>query len=164
MAQKPDLKKQLEKLLGHELDADAVQRLNFWSPVALYSFVDEGHTTWSNIIGLLPKHCDPSPFLDASGVAATGNDGKAVFKLSDFVCLAAGQYTFAAPVNVVATPQSVDPVFLTVQHTLINAATDVEIRAATWDTAGGAAPNVVFDWRCRVVYWTILLRSMGLVE
>jgi hypothetical protein len=60
------------------------------------------------------------------------------------------------PVNVVATPNSSDPFFLTIQHSLIGLA-DVEIKVWTWDANGAAAPGVPFDWRCRVPYHPLTL-------
>ncbi len=164
MAETPELKKQLEEVLGHELAEGVVQKLNFWSPVASYvrSF-DESYTTWRNIIvGIFPKQCVPTATLDASGQAVSGSDGKSVFRLSAFVCLDPS-YSLGAPVNVVATPNSANPFFLTVQHSIVDNATDVEITISTWDANGVAAPQIAFDWRCRValVPAPILLSAGG---
>ncbi len=160
MTTKSDRQKQLETILGHELDAATVQRLSiFWTPIASYVRFDstEGSVTWQPVIEALPKQCNwPTPLLDVCGYAQTGDDGKIVFRLSQFVCLEGG---YAAPVNVVATPQSSDPHFLTVEHSLVDGATDVEIMVSTWKADGAAAPNVVFDWRCRAVFWEIIPRT-----
>ncbi len=159
MTLRPDLKKQLDSLLGHPLNADVVQLLNFWSPVASYVVSrDESYVTWMNILVALPKHCDSATILDASGFAATGSDGKRVFRLSEFVCL---DQPLLPPVNIVATPRSPNPFFLTVEHSLINNSTDVEIKVSTWDANGAAAPNIAFDWRCRVLYSTLILRDVA---
>jgi hypothetical protein len=40
--------------------------------------------------------------------------------------------------------------FLTLVHSLVDNGADVEIKVSTWDANGVAAPNVSFDWRCRV--------------
>ena len=79
-----------------------------------------------------------------------------MFLLSEFVCFAQVNI-LAEPINVVATPRASTPSFLTMTHQLVKAdgATnyqdDVSISVFTWDANGAAAPNVVFDWRCRVV-------------
>jgi hypothetical protein len=55
------------------------------------------------------------------------------------------------PINVVATPHSSTPCFITSQYSFINDQADVEITLSTWDPNGAAAPDIAFDWRCRVV-------------
>lgn len=154
---KPDLKKDLEAALGDKIAVD-VQRLNLWSPVGSFFFANDGKTTWQNLIVAFPKQCYDTPLLEASGSARTGSDGKITFRLSYFVCFGSGSgYSLAAPVNVVATPQTPDPVFLTAEHTLVDNATDVEIKVSTWDANGAAAPDIFFDFRCRVVYSVVVL-------
>jgi hypothetical protein len=101
--------------------------------------------------------------MDISGLATTDSNGKRVFLLSEFLCFSSPtSIHFQQPINVVATPQSTAPCFLTVTHSLVNtgplnAATDVEITVFTWDANGAAAPNVTFDWRCRVDIPNIIL-------
>jgi hypothetical protein len=58
---------------------------------------------------------------------------------------------------VLATPFSTKPVFVTVIHSLINNGTDVEIRVFSWDANGNAAPNISFNWRCRLELPIIIL-------
>jgi hypothetical protein len=158
MADQPDIKKQLEAAIGHEIDADAAPFWkNFWSLAGSYTDITSGGTqpfvTWRSLIAALPKHCDLSHIVDAAGIAMTGSEGKSVFRLSQFVCLG---YIYTSA-NVVATPLSQKPVFLTVEHTLVDEARDVEIKVSTWDANGAAAPNVTFDWRCRVSVVDIIL-------
>jgi len=62
---------------------------------------------------------------------------------------------FEQPINIVATPRIVKPVFVTVDYSLVMApgtpiGIDVEIRVFTWDHTGASAPEIPFDWRCRV--------------
>lgn len=155
MAKKSDLKKQIEDILGHEIDIDAAHLPNLFVQIASYNF-PEGYVATESVVLPLPKRCDlTSKLLDVSGVATTGNDGKRVLRLTDFICLVG---VFAPPINVVATPLSRQPCFLTLEHILISEppselTTDVEIRVSTWDASGAEAPNVAFDWRCRVVYF-----------
>lgn len=154
----PEVQKQIEAVVGKEVTGEAFRRLNFWSAVASYNFTfTDSYTTWMNLIVALPKICNSTPLLDVSGFAATGTDGKRTFRLKDFVCLDDFQYTLAPPINVIATPVSTDPVFLTVEHTFIQDATNIEIKVATWDANGTPAPNIGFDWRCRVVYMPAIL-------
>ena len=67
---------------------------------------------------------------------------------------------FYDPINVVATPRVSTPCFITLTHDLTTQgeATDIEITAFTWMTDGTPAPNILFDWRCRVVAEVILFR------
>ena len=154
---KSDVTKQLEAALGEKIAVNPAQRFNLWSAVASYNFTfSDSYTTWVNLILALPKICNSTSLLDVSGFAASGTDGTRVFRLKDFVCLGDSGYSLGPPINVVATPVSTDPVFLTVTHVFINNATDVEIRVSTWDANGVAAPSVAFDWRCRVAYFPVI--------
>ena len=56
----------------------------------------------------------------------------------------------AQPINVVATARGGVPASLTVDYT--PAAGDFEITVFAWDSQGNPAPNVTFDWRCRVSF------------
>jgi hypothetical protein len=143
-----EIKRQLEAITGHEIDVSADMLLKLWYPAGAYNYA-EGNATWRSI--LFPgKRCNAATLLDASGVSSTGSDGKRVFLLSDFVCFAQLN-ALAEPINVVATPRSETPFFLTMTHALNNTANDVQITVFAWDSNGTPAPNVIFDWRCRVV-------------
>ncbi len=149
-----DVKKQLEAIAGHEIDAGAEELIRIFFAAASFAFLD-GSVTFKSIF-FPSKSCRSARLLDASGVSSTGADGKRVFLLSDFVCLPDFHF-FADPINVVATPLSESPFFLTMTHSLVNAARDVQITVLTWDANGAPAPNVLFDWRCRVVAVDVIL-------
>ena len=155
-AAKSEAKARLEALAGYDIDEATAQSKSWWMPIGAYSFSD-GLVTWRNIIRFLPKSCNDARLLDVSGVSSTGGDGKRVFRLSEFVCFGTIN-SLAEPINVVATPLANTPGFLTAQHQLIPATVDdVEITIFAWDANGVPAPNVVFDWRCRVVSNVIIL-------
>jgi hypothetical protein len=40
---------------------------------------------------------------------------------------------------------------VTTTHALVDNGNDVQITVFAWNAGGAAAPNVSFDWRCRVV-------------
>ena len=153
MSTQPDTKKQLEAILGHELGADAVQLITLIQPVAS-STESEGSVTQRDLIVARPNRCYSTRLLDVGGFDTTGSNGKSVFRLTDFLCGVG--FWFLQPINVVATPFSSTPFFLTVVHSLLNNGADVEIRVSTWDANGAAAPNVSFNWRCRVGLQLIL--------
>jgi hypothetical protein len=152
----PDLKKTLETALGEELAVPAINKLNLFTTIGAFSFQrQDSFTTSQSIVVFIPKSCSPAALLDVDGFAATGSDGKAVFRLSRFVCLSAA--TIGQPLNIVATPQSTAPVYLTAQHVLVDNAADVEFTVFSWAPDGSPAPNVFFDWRSRVSFFDIVL-------
>jgi hypothetical protein len=154
MATKPDIKKQLEAILGYELSEDAVQALQTPSLViplvqsVALSTSTSGLTTRRHLFVGLPNSCYVNRLMDVSGFALTASNGQSLFRLSNFICPT--DEVFFQPVNVVATPISSTPCFLTVTHSLVNNGADVEITVFAWDANGAAAPNVSFNWRCRV--------------
>jgi hypothetical protein len=91
-----------------------------------------------------------APSLDVSGVEATGGGGKSIFNVMMFVPYKLKN--LAQPVHIVATPHGSVPSFLTVEHTLVgdSEAGDIEITVYAWDHNGNPAPDVLFDWRCRL--------------
>jgi len=143
-----DIKKQLEVLTGHDLRVPPDQLIKLFYPASTYSYND-GNTCWRGI--LFPfKSCVGATLLDVSGAGFTDTKGQSVFLLSDFVCFAQVNQ-LADPINVVATPRTTSPLFLTETHSLFNNNSDVQISVLTWDANGKPAPSVTFDWRCRVV-------------
>jgi hypothetical protein len=156
MAAKIDNKKQLEELLGHKLGADAMKLINLFQSVAS-STRSPGSTTKRHLLINRPNQCYQTELLDVSGFAVTGSDGTSTFRLSNFICHAGERFT--QPINVVATPFSTTPCFLTMVHSLVNDGDDVEIKVSSWDAAGAAAPLVAFNWRCRVELLFIILKS-----
>ena len=133
------------------------QKIPWWYPAAAYDVTDTSQSwqTLRSSIVWRPKQCNPINLLDVSGWWVTGNDGQVKLHLSDFICLSEN---LVGPATVIATPTSADrPSFLTVQHSLVNNGTDVEMTFWTWNPDGSAAPETPFDWRCRVPYWDIIL-------
>jgi hypothetical protein len=160
-----DMKKHLEAILGHKLigdlgnlEAGGITLTELVASSAVSSGENTVTTQRSIIPGTRPNVCRPARLLDVSGVAATGSNGQSLVLLNDFIC--PGKI-FQLPVNVVATPLSSTPCFLTVIHSLVTKVTDggiklfgadVEIKVFAWDASGAAAQNVAFDWRCRVAF------------
>ena len=154
MATTSDSKKQVEAILGEKLGDDAVQLIQFIQPVAL-STRSSSITTYKHSLIARPAVCYQNNALDVSGFATTASNGQSVFRLSNFICPSGEVYN--NPINVVATPFSSKPFFLTVMHSLVNNGLDVEIKVCAWDANGAAAPNVSFNWRCRVELPIIIL-------
>lgn len=165
MATKPDLKKQLEAIVGYKLNTEALQFINLIQSVASSNITLDGSITKRSFLIASPNECSLSSLLDVSGFATSGSDGKTVFRLNSFLCPFGGigpvtetpdapvtlpPPKYSQPINVVATPLSSTPCFLTLVHSLVDNGADVEITVLTWDANGVAAPNVSFDWRCRV--------------
>lgn len=155
MAKKPKPTKDVEAVDVEKLPLTAAERLTLFRPVAS-SIISDGTTTVRSLIVAFPNRCVQSRLLDVTGIAATGSDGKSRFRLTSFLC-PEGNFRFGFPINVVATPLSATPCFLTLVRTLVNNGADVEIQVATWDADGVAAPSVSFDWRCRVELVNIIL-------
>lgn len=156
-----ELKKQLEDITGEEVQATPDQLAIFSFPVGAAFYEDTAQVLFRRII-FPGKFCQsPVRLLDASGRIATGANGTVTFLLSSFICSSLN--SFAEPVNVLATPKAASPCFLTLTHELVkdpnnpNFFNDVRINAFAWDANGAAAPNIAFDWRCRVVSHTIIL-------
>jgi hypothetical protein len=146
MANKPDIKQQLETIVGEQLNEHTVDTIQILRVVASSS-VSDGFFTRRSFIAPVPTQCPSAPFLDVFGLSQTGDDGTTSFRLSSFICPSNQKYLL--PINVVATPLATAPRFLTIRRSLLNNGTDVEIQVSTWDANGTPAPNVVFDWRCR---------------
>lgn len=155
-----ELKTQLEKISGKEIDASAEQLKLFSFPVGS-AFYEENSQVASRRIIFPGKFCtSPVTLLDASGHSSTGGDGKRVFRLRDFIC--SDLNSFSEPVFLLATPKTTSACYITLTHHLIqnpdnSTFNDVEITAFTWKPNGEAAPNIAFDWRCRVVSNPIIL-------
>ena len=147
-----ELKKQLEKVVGHPIDISADQIIKLWFPVGTNSSAD-GNATWRSI--LFPgKNCPAANLFDASGTTWTDTTGQRTFLLSDFICWT--QFIFAEPVNIVATPRGAAPSYLSVTHQMVNGPAgtgnvDLQVTVYSWQPGGASAANVSFDWRCRLV-------------
>lgn len=147
-----DLKKQLDVFAGQETNLTEEQIINFRFPLGNYSYAD-GDASWRGFF--FPSLiCNDSTLLDVGGLSSTGADGTATVLVSNFVCNFHA-YTYSEPINVVATPRTASPVFLTLTHTL-TPANDIQINVFTWDANGNPAPDVSFDWRCRAAASVII--------
>jgi len=147
MTKKSDNKKEVEAILGEKIGDDTMELVQFVLPVAL-STRSASITTHKHLLIPRPNVCYQNNALDVSGWATTSNNGQSVFRLSQFICSQGELYNY--PINVIATPVSSKPFFLTVTHSLVNNGADVEIKVFAWDANGAAAPGVTFNWRCRV--------------
>jgi hypothetical protein len=146
------VKKKLEEIAGRELVVAPEQLSRFRFPVSAYDSAD-GLVAWQHIF-LPGMSCEYARLLDVSGASYSGADGKRVIRLSDVVCL--GDYRLLSePVNVLATARIAKPFFVTNTHSLISPtdphSSDIEITFFVWDPNGNAAPDIVFDWRCRAI-------------
>jgi hypothetical protein len=150
------LKKQLEEITGKEIDASPEQLAIFAYPAgsAFYAFTDEeSEVLWRRIIFPGTFCVEPVRLLEAGGRSSTGTDGKSVFLLSSFLC--PGVHQFSEPVNLLATPHVAKACYITMTHEIVPnpndpGYNDVQITAYAWGSNGAAAPNISFDWRCRV--------------
>jgi hypothetical protein len=155
MTSEPDIREHLEAVVGYELSPEAAERLLLVQAVASATVDDNATTTLRNLIFVQPNRCYLTRVLDIGGVAMTRDDGTTQFRLTQFMC--ADRRRFGPPINVVATPLSPTPCYLTVLHRLLDDGADVEVQAWSWDAAGNPAPSVSFDWRCRVELPIIIL-------
>jgi hypothetical protein len=165
VAKADDLKAVLETIAGHEIDASTEQLrelISFVVPVGSYAFTpltenEIGRVISRNLLfGNVPPTCAKHRLLDVSGFSTTSGDGNRSFLVGDFICPEeSSSLTYNQPINVVATPVSRSPFFLTATADLVfqpglNFATNVRITVFAWDANGAAAPNILFHWRCRV--------------
>jgi hypothetical protein len=154
------LKKQLNELAGRDIGLSDERVAHVIFPIASSSVDDAGEVTYERLF-LPGKFCSQMELLDVAGNSSTGDDGKRVFLLSDFLC--STDNSFAAPVNLVATPRSASPCYATSSLTLVqkpaqpNVFNDVRITIFTWAPDGSPAPSVSVDWRCRLVQFDIIL-------
>jgi hypothetical protein len=128
-------------------------------PVATYSIAPGLVTSFR--IFFPGKSCADASLLDVAGSGTTGADGKSVFRVTQFIC--SDINSFAAPVNVLVTPNAAQPVYVTRTHALIDDPNqignfnDLEIVVHSWGPGGQPIPNIAFDWRCRLVQIPIIL-------
>jgi hypothetical protein len=155
-----NVKKQIEAAAGHEIDLPPEQIISLRWPVGAHDYTD-GTVLWRSII-ILGQSCVSSTLLDASASSATGSSGSINFLLSSAICLPLVR-SLAAPINLQATVRTTTPSFLTMTYALVvdpsnpNNYNDLQITVYTWDPNGNPAPNVPFDWRCRLVSNQVIL-------
>jgi hypothetical protein len=154
-----ELRRQLNELAGRQIDVSDDNLIQFIFPIASSSVDDAGEVTFERII-FPGKTCSQMELLDVAGNSTTGDDGQRVFRLSDFLCSTFN--SFAAPVNLVATPRASTPCYATTTLTLVpnpaipNTFTDVQITMFTWNPPGTPAPGISVDWRCRLAQFAII--------
>lgn len=154
------VKKQIEAAAGHEIDIAPEQIISLRWPVGAHDYAD-GTVLWRSII-ILGQSCVSSTLLDGSASSVTGSTGNITFLLSSAICLPLVR-SLAAPINVQATARTVTPSFVTMTYSLVpdpnspNSYNDLQITVYSWDHSGNPAPNVPFDWRCRLVSNQVIL-------
>jgi hypothetical protein len=147
------LRRQLGELTGGELDLTDMQIIKLFTAIGARTDSD-GLVTYRRIIWP-GKSCRDARLMDVTGQAVTTGTGAVTFLLSSFIC--ATQLSVFPPVNLLATPFSTRPVYVTTQYKLVpnpavpGAFTDLEITLMAWSSGGSPAPEVVIDWRCRLV-------------
>ena len=147
MATKTESKTEhIEELLRANLGDEALSVIQVLQQTI--STETPSRTAQRNLTFSTPNRCFESRVIDVSGSWRTQSNGQVVFKLFDFLC-PAGEI-LSSSINVLATPNSSKPFYLTVSHKLVNNNTDVEITVFSWAANGAPAPNVTFNWRCRV--------------
>jgi hypothetical protein len=158
-----ELRQHLENISGQQIDASDEQLLQLFFRVSLSSYEDG--TIMSRSIIFPGKSCTqasalPASFLDVSSSASTDATGQRTFLLTDFICSTLN--SFAAPVSLLVTPNTQTPCYATMTHTLVpdpNAPgrfNDLQFTVFTWNANGRPAPNISFDWRCRLLSFQII--------
>ena len=165
-----DIKAELEAFVGNPIDVTneqiGQQLLKLRVPVSSYAFTladsggagldPFGHVRSNPIVVVLPPTCTTSGLLDLSGTAFTSAAGNVTLEVNNFLCPDVGSLVYDQPINVVATPVSRSPAFVTVTNSLVFTppnspfATNVQLTMFAWDANGAPAPNVTINWRCRV--------------
>jgi hypothetical protein len=167
-AKTAEIKKQVETIVGHEIDPGVERLVKFFYPSGSYAIFggqiesESIHACWRRIYPFPNKVCSIVPtLLEATGVLSTLADGKRVFHVSDVMCPQGEGVSFGSgePINVVATPLGESRIFLTMTYLLIPQGPDplvhpdVQMTVFAWNPDGSPAPNVMFDWRCRAVWF-----------
>ena len=160
-----EIKKQVETITGRKIDASPEQLIQLFFRVSLSS--SEDGVVMSRSIILPGKSCvattafqPAATLLDVSSRSSTGADGKVVFLLTDFICSTIN--SFSEPICLLVTPNATTPSYATMTHRLVpnpaapGSFNDLQITVFTWNANGSPAPNVSFDWRCRLL-------SLGIV-
>jgi|SRR6516165_3881573 hypothetical protein len=161
VATQQQVKAALEAIAGREVSPLVpVQPVNLYFRLGLCvgtfgqqeQIFPQSFYTYRNLLFDNITHQTNARVLDVSGFSTTGSDGKSVFQLSTF---AGFNIQAEAPIQVLATPRGGLPFFLTVEHALTQPGPDVEITVHAWNPQGKPAPNVEFDWQCRVLFATL---------
>lgn len=171
-AKRAELKERLEEIAGRKLDMTDEQLSSITRPIASSTYLtkhdypsgDDAWVTSERVIGA-ETSCTDSFLLDIGGLIITGDNGREVFRLSNFDCINRhGFNSYHEPVILLATPRGTSPVFMTMSHKFLYNPVfalnfDVEIIASSWNPDGTAAANVPFYWRCRLPAEILIFRS-----
>ncbi len=160
-----DIKAALEAFAGNEIDVtkqqieQRIKTLTF--PYSTYAFTPSGEIVSRSILIFLPRSCAASELLDVTASATTGSTGSVTLLINDYICPGDVGRVYSEPVNIVATPVSTTPVYVTTTHSLVTTppstfVQNVQINIFTWDAKGAPAPNVTVNWRCRVPDFVII--------
>jgi hypothetical protein len=157
-----ELRKQLENISGQQIDASDEQLLQLFYRVSLSSYEDG--TIMSRSIIFPGKSCAQTStlgasFLDVSSSSSTDATGRRTLLLTDFICSTVN--SFAAPVTLLVTPYTETPCYATMTHALVpepntSSFSDLQFTVFTWSANGRPAPNISFDWRCRLLSFQII--------
>jgi hypothetical protein len=149
MSEERSLERHFEAILGRDLVPDLDREIAVRELVSVYSRESGFRVSRdTGTTGSVSKGCaeHDGVILEVSGFAVTGADGMASFLLSDFHCDL--PVSTERPVNLVATPRSRTPVFLTSEPSIVPG--DVQITVRAWNVSGVPAAGIAFDWRCRI--------------
>jgi hypothetical protein len=162
MPEKNDIQKALDAVLADKFTPEELNTIKVWQGVSTWNLIERASVTLKPLY-FSAKFCQLTELLDVSGIARTDLNGTVRFRLTDFICI--DGVALDTPINMVATPLGSQPIFLTLNHTLVMDPSnlfgrDVEFEVFTWDADGVAAPDITFDWRCRVVFVDVI-KSAG---
>jgi hypothetical protein len=105
---------------------------------------------------LIFARCLKDSAIDLAGVFETGKDGRASWKLTNFICVGRDfRVVVNWPASFVATPISESPVYLTTSISFPGLS-DLLVEVFSWNSSGKLAPLIAFSWRCRVRYEEII--------
>ena len=149
-----------EAVADHEPGSGEEQLRSLSRPIASWTYDPSSQIDHVTSESILPHgtHCEVNPLLDVAGSSSTDSDGRLLLLLSNFIC-GFQDAVPAEPINVVATPRTATPFNVTLTHELATTTAslaDVQITVFTWAPDGAAAPNVPFDWRCRVAMQSVI--------
>jgi hypothetical protein len=168
-----NIKAALEAYSGNKIDASPQQIEqvigNTPYPFSSYSFTPPDPTVQGENIGKVvsrtivvvrPPSCDAREILDVSAFVRIPDTGHATLRINHFLC-PADQPTkrdvfYQEPAIIVATAESVTPIFVTLTHTFITGPgftlqTDLQIDIFAWDSNGAPdTTSVLVNWRCRI--------------
>jgi len=99
-AEPAEIKKQIESIVGHQIDPGTERLIKFSVPLGSYAvlWMDESaQACFRRIFPFPGKECSIVQLLDATGVSSTLTDGKRVFQVSDVVCPQGVTFGFANP-------------------------------------------------------------------